>query len=99
MESVGIPPAELGILIAHALVGTFLGILLAYCFIGPLSSVLEFKLSESTKFFQCIKVTLLASLNGYAPQVAVEFGRKVLYSTERPTFTELEDEVKLRKTK
>jgi chemotaxis protein MotA len=30
MESVGLPPAELGVLIAHALVGTFLGILLSY---------------------------------------------------------------------
>ena len=99
MESVGLPPAELGILIAHALVGTFLGILLAYGFVGPLSTVLEFKLNESTKFYQCIKVTLLASLNGYAPQVAVEFGRKVLYSTERPTFLELEEEVKQRKHK
>jgi len=97
MESVGIPPAELGILIA--LVGTFLGILLAYGFVGPLASVLEFKLGESTKFYQCIKVTLLASLNGYAPQVAVEFGRKVLYSTERPSFSELEEEVKQRKTR
>ena len=48
---------------------------------------------------QCIKVTLLASMQGYAPQVAVEFGRKVLYSTERPTFTELEGEVKQRKSK
>jgi chemotaxis protein MotA len=46
-----------------------------------------------------MKVTLLASMNGYAPQVAVEFGRKVLYSTERPGFTELEDEVKARKGK
>lgn len=99
MESVGLPPAELGILIAHALVGTFLGILLAYGFVGPLSTVLEFKLNESTKFYQVIKVTLLASLNGYAPQVAVEFGRKVLYSTERPTFLELEEEVKQRKHK
>ena len=40
MESVGIPPAELGMLIAHALVGTFLGILLAYGFVGPLASLL-----------------------------------------------------------
>ena len=99
MESVGIPPAELGILIAHALVGTFLGILLAYGFVGPLSTLLEHKLNESTKMFQCIKVTLLASLNGYAPQVAVEFGRKVLYSTERPTFIELEEDIKQRKSK
>jgi chemotaxis protein MotA len=94
MESVGLPPAELGILIAHALVGTFLGILLAYGFVGPLSSLLEQKLHESTKMFQCVKVTLLASINGYAPAIAVEFGRKVLFSTERPSFSELEEHVK-----
>jgi len=94
MESVGLPPAELGILIAHALVGTFLGILLAYGFVGPLSSLLEQKVHESTKMFQCIKVTLLASINGYAPAIAVEFGRKVLFSTERPSFSELETHVK-----
>ena len=99
MESVGIPPAELGKLIAAALVGTFLGILLAYGFVGPLATLLEQKVEEGSKFYQCIKVTLLASMNGYAPQVAVEFGRKVLYSTERPTFKELEDEVKNRKGK
>jgi chemotaxis protein MotA len=99
MESVGIPPSELGKLIAAALVGTFLGILLSYGFVGPLATLLEHKLSEGTKMLQCIKVTLLASLNGYAPQVAVEFGRKVLYSTERPSFSELESEVKQRKGK
>jgi chemotaxis protein MotA len=99
MESVGLPPSELGMLIAHALVGTFLGILLAYGFVGPLSSLLEQKLEESSKMFQCVKVTLLASLNGYAPALAVEFGRKVLYSTERPTFAELEDHIKKAKAK
>lgn len=99
MASVGIPPSELGQLIAAALVGTFLGILMSYGFVTPLSTLLEHKLNESTKMFQCIKVTLLASLNGYAPQVAVEFGRKVLYSTERPSFSELEEEVKQRKAK
>ncbi|SRR6266581_51660 len=99
MESVGLPPSELGMLIAHALVGTFLGILLAYGFVGPLSTVLEQKLHESTKMLQCIKVTLLASLHGYAPALAVEFGRKVLYSTERPSFSELEDHVKQAKNR
>ena len=99
MQSVGIPPAELGKLIAAALVGTFLGILLSYGFIGPLASQLEQKLSESSKMLECIKVTLLASLNGYSPSLAVEFGRKVLYSTERPTFWELEQYVKQNKAK
>lgn len=94
MESVGLPPAELGILIAHALVGTFLGILLAYGFVGPLATQLEQKAEESTRIFNVIKVTLLANLNGYAPAMAVEFGRKVLNSTERPGFAELEEHVK-----
>lgn len=94
MGSVGLPPAELGILIAHALVGTFLGILLSYGFVSPLSSLLEQKLNESTKMLECIKITLLASLNGYAPPLAIEFGRKVLYSTERPSFLELEEHIK-----
>ena len=94
MESVGIPPAELGMLIAHALVGTFLGILLAYGFVGPLATLLEQKVEESTKMFQTIKVTLLANLNGYAPAMAVEFGRKALNTSERPGFLELEEYVK-----
>ncbi|SFN70163.1 chemotaxis protein MotA [Nitrosospira briensis] len=91
MASVGLPPSQLGELIAQALVGTFLGILLGYGLVGPLAAVLEQKLGESTKMLQCIRVTLLSSINGYAPGLAVEFGRKVLYSTERPSFTELED--------
>ncbi len=94
MESVGLPPSELGVLIAHALVGTFLGILLSYGFVGPLVGILEQKLHEATKALECIKVTLLASLNDAVPSVAVEFGRKVLYSTDRPGFAELETHVK-----
>jgi chemotaxis protein MotA len=81
-------------MIAHALVGTFLGILLAYGFAAPLAVILAQSAGESTKIFQTVKVTLLASLNGYPPALAVEFGRKVLYSTERPSFQELEDHVK-----
>ena len=94
MGSVHLPPAELGILIGAALTGTFLGILLAYGFVSPLGNLLEQKLNESTKMYQTVKVTLLASINGYAPAIAVEFGRKVLYSTERPSFSQLEEHVK-----
>ncbi|CNE33945.1 flagellar motor stator protein MotA [Yersinia nurmii] len=88
------PAAELGALIAHAMVGTFLGILLAYGFVSPLATLLRQQSAETTKMMQCIKVTLLSSLNGYAPQIAVEFGRKTLYTTERPSFIELEEHVR-----
>ncbi len=94
MANVGKPPAILGEMIAAALVGTFLGILLAYGFVGPLAQLLEQKVEETSKELSCVKATLLASLQGYAPAVAVEFGRKVLYSTERPSFIELEQHVK-----
>jgi chemotaxis protein MotA len=53
MESVGLPPSELGIMIAHALVGTFLGILLAYGFVTPLAGLMEQKVSEQAKPMEC----------------------------------------------
>lgn len=97
MGSVGAPPAVLGKMIGGALVGTFLGILLAYGFVAPIAGQLEQKVEEEGKIFQVIKTVLLASMNGYAPQVAVEFGRKVLYSGDRPRFIELEEDLKARK--
>ena len=97
MASVGASPAVLGQMIAGALVGTFLGILLAYGFVSPLAQLAHQKVDEETKELQCVKATLLASVQGYAPAVALEFGRKVLYSTERPGFLELTGHVKGRK--
>jgi chemotaxis protein MotA len=100
MESVGsVSSTELGALMAQALVGTFLGILLGYGFIGPIASLLEQKHNEASKMLQTVKVILIASQNGYAPTIAVEFGRKVLFSTERPGFAELEAHIKETKSK
>jgi chemotaxis protein MotA len=97
MGSVGQPPAVLGAMIGSALVGTFLGIFLAYAIAEPLAGVIDQKMEEGSKELQCVKTTLLASMQGYAPATAIEFGRKVLNSTERPTFTELESHVKGKK--
>ena len=99
MGSVGEPPPVLGKMIGGALVGTFFGILLAYGFVTPVATILENKAHEGSKIYQVIKVVLLASMSGYAPQVAVEFGRKVLFSSDRPTFAELEAELKARRGK
>lgn len=99
MGSVGEPPVILGRMIGGALVGTFLGILVSYGFIAPIATQLEQKAEEGGKVYQCIKAVLLASMNGYAPQVAVEFGRKTLYTSDRPTFAELEQDLKSRKGK
>ena len=97
MGSVGQPPAVLGGMIASALVGTFLGILLAYGVVEPLGGLLEQKSEDAAKELQCIKTTLLASMQGYNPSTAIEFGRKVLFSTERPSCIELEAHVRGKK--
>lgn len=99
MGSVGEPPAVLGRMIGGALVGTFLGILISYGFVSPIATQLEQKADEGGRIYAVIKAVLLASMNGYAPQVAVEFGRKVLLSSDRPTFIELEADIKARKGK
>lgn len=97
MGYIGGDPAELGHHVAAALVGTFLGILLAYGFVGPVAVAMEHLAREQTKYLECIKVCLLAYLHGYSPALIVEFGRKVLYTTERPTFHELEERIKDKK--
>jgi chemotaxis protein MotA len=97
MGSVGAPPAVLGEMIASALVGTFLGILLGYGFVGPVANVLMAKAAQSAIPYECVKSVLLAHLNGSIPSVAVEFGRKVLTSVNRPSFAELDDAVRATK--
>ena len=52
------------------------------------------KSHQQTKMMECIKVTLLSSINGYTPQIAVKFGRKTLFLDDRPSFNELEDHVR-----
>lgn len=94
LASAGDGVEAVGGMVAHALVGTFLGILLAYGVVTPLASRIERQVHEAVKMLQCIRVTLLATLNGYAPQLAVEFGRKALSAEERPSFTELEEHVR-----
>jgi chemotaxis protein MotA len=94
MSSVGQSPAVLGAMIGSALVGTFLGILLAYGVVEPLGGLIEQRAEDEAKKLLCIKATLLASMQGYNPTTCIEFGRKVLFSTERPTFNEMETHVR-----
>jgi len=90
MGSLGGAVEEIGHHVAAALVGTFLGILLAYGFVGPMATALEHRNQDASKFLEVIKAILLASAQGYAPMVAVEFGRKTMPSALRPSFSELE---------
>lgn len=97
MGKLGGPPAELGQSVAAALVGTLLGILFAYGFIAPFSSFLAHKNRSEAHFYDCIKACIMATMNGLPPQIAVECGRKVLYHSVRPSFSELEEQYRAKK--
>jgi chemotaxis protein MotA len=90
MGALGGPPEEIGHKVAAALVGTFLGILLSYGLVSPLASNLE-KTSESEgAFYQSVRAGLMAFARGMAPLIAVEFARRSIPHTARPTFQEME---------
>ena len=95
MGAISQPPEILGKYIGGALVGTFLGVLLAYGFVGPIASALKAAYDGESKYYECIKSSLLAFMNGYPPAVAVEYGRKTLFSNVRPSFAELEIKKKM----
>jgi chemotaxis protein MotA len=88
------PPEVLGAHIGAALVGTFLGVLMCYGFVGPMAKNLENMASEDKEYLNVVKVALLAFVNSPSPQMAVEFGRRVVPAEQRPTFVELEQLIK-----
>ena len=93
MAAIDQPPEILGRMIGSALVGTFLGVFLAYGIVGPIGQNLNAVFEEDSKMLSCVKVGLLAYMNGYAPAVALEFARKSLMSHQRPSFYDVEERV------
>jgi chemotaxis protein MotA len=93
MGSITEPPEVLGHLIGGALVGTFSGILFSYGFVSPMGLSMNSILSEEANFFVSIKSGIIAHMQGYAPQVSIEFARKTIPAHLRPTFAELEEAI------
>jgi len=84
------PPAEIGHHVGAALVGTFLGILASYGCVQPLAAALEARVADESYYCLCIKAGLLAIYKGNPPAIAVEFARRVLPHSVRPSFNETE---------
>lgn len=90
MQHIDGEPAEIGMSVAAALVGTFLGILMAYGVLGPMASKMEFMGHETHYKLNAVRAAVLAYARGLHPMICVEFGRRALPSHLRPTFSELE---------
>ena len=90
----GADTATIGHKVGSALVGTFLGILVSYGFVGPVAASMSHGANEEGKAFEVVKMALVASVRGYVPAVAIEFARKLLMSDLRPSFSDLEAQLK-----
>lgn len=90
MGAIGGPPEEIGHKVASALVGTFLGILLCYGVVGPLASNMAKSGDEEGLYMQFLRMATLAFIKGMAPQLAVEFARRSIPTSVRPSFQETE---------
>lgn len=94
MGKISEPPEVLGHSIGAALVGTFLGVLLSYGFVGPVGRNLAYIANEDKEYMNVLKVALVAFVGGAAPQIAVEFGRRVIPAEVKPTFAEMEEAIR-----
>jgi chemotaxis protein MotA len=92
MGAIGGPAEEIGHKVAAALVGTFLGVLSSYGFVQPIAIHLEGINTANARYFICMKHALLGFFKGMAPSIAVELGRRSIYSDLRPSFLELEQQ-------
>ena len=91
MSSITEPPEILGQMIGGALVGTFLGVWLSYAFVSPIAGAMTARAHTEVMYFKVMKAVMIAYISGIPPQVAVEFGRKMLPHDVQPTFQELEN--------
>jgi chemotaxis protein MotA len=90
-------PAEIGHHVAAALVGTFLGVLASYGFVGPMAQNLQAKNRESARLLHVIKAGISAFAKGMAPSVSVEFARRSIFHSDRPSFEEVEEMMRAKK--
>lgn len=94
MGKINAGPEAIGMSVAAALVGTFMGIFIGYVMLAPLSKSIAAKVAAEGTYMHCIRHALFSFARGESPITCVEFARRQIVPAMRPGFTELEDAVK-----
>lgn len=91
MGAISQSPEILGSLIAAALVGTFAGIFMSYVLVAPLALLVKGTREKQIKLYMVVKQAYVSFLNGAAPQIAIEYGRKGISPETRPSIDQVQD--------
>lgn len=84
----------IGAHVAHALVGTMLGVFCAYGLIEPTATKMAADIEAEGRYLEVIKAAMVACQRGAPPIVCVEFGRRSIMPEERPSFDEIDKATK-----
>lgn len=84
----------IGAHVAHALVGTMLGVFCAYGLIEPTATKMAADIEAEGRYLEVIKAAMIACQRGAPPIVCVEFGRRSIMPEERPSFDEIDKATK-----
>jgi chemotaxis protein MotA len=80
--------------VAHALVGTMLGVFCAYGLIEPTATKMAADIESEGRYLEVIKAAMIACQRGAPPIVCVEFARRTIMPEERPSFDEIDKATK-----
>ncbi len=90
MGNIGGSVAEIGMSVAAALVGTFLGIFFCYCVMQPLATAMSQRIRTELSALECVRTTLVAHVAGKPTLLSVDAGRKLIEQDVKPAFSLLE---------
>ena len=90
MQSIDGSIAVIGVKVAAALVGTFLGVFFCYCFMDPVANAMEQRTKKQISVLECVRPVLVNHVAGKPTLLAVDAGRKMLPMDTKPTFATLD---------
>ncbi|HFK5799498.1 TPA: flagellar motor stator protein MotA [Enterobacter hormaechei subsp. oharae] len=90
MQSIDGSIAVIGVKVAAALVGTFLGVFFCYCLMDPVANAMEQRTKKQMAIIECVRTVLVSHVAGKPTLLAVDAGRKMLPLDSKPTFATLD---------
>jgi chemotaxis protein MotA len=86
----GAGTGEIALMVAAAMVGTFIGILFCYGLFDPLANMMKQVVHEEMAALESVKVVLVTHVAGKPALLAIDAGRRLVQLNIKPSFARLE---------
>ena len=86
----GASTGEIAVMVAAAMVWTFIGIFFCYGVLDPLSNMMKQLVTEELAALESVKVVLVTHVAGKPPLLAIDAGRRLVQLNSKPSFVMLE---------